>query len=212
MNLNSYILRDYQESIRQRVLDVCQRHSSIMVQMPTGTGKTHLLASVIYDHLKEEQGQTVYCQTIRTKTESATVRHDGEMETIVTHDKLLDFSDVQLLEAGSFVHCRTKILYKSRASHNNYNIFDCGFYVRICDYLSAPKCRQIDWEDARLGHDSVCILAGDYETYYRYCGMLADWNIVVEDASENTSSQRTASASVTSLAKIRRLWTRTSMP
>ena len=31
-----------------------------MVQMPTGTGKTHLLASVIYDHLKEEQSQCVW--------------------------------------------------------------------------------------------------------------------------------------------------------
>ena len=31
-----------------------------MVQMPTGTGKTHLLAAVIYDHLKEEQGKCVW--------------------------------------------------------------------------------------------------------------------------------------------------------
>lgn len=31
-----------------------------MVQMPTGTGKTHLLAAVIYDHLKEEQSQCVW--------------------------------------------------------------------------------------------------------------------------------------------------------
>ena len=31
-----------------------------MVQMPTGTGKTHLLASVIYDHLKSKQVQYVW--------------------------------------------------------------------------------------------------------------------------------------------------------
>lgn len=31
-----------------------------MIQMPTGTGKTHLLASVIYDHLKEGQYQCVW--------------------------------------------------------------------------------------------------------------------------------------------------------
>ena len=31
-----------------------------MVQMPTGTGKTHLLAAVIYDHLKEQHSQCVW--------------------------------------------------------------------------------------------------------------------------------------------------------
>ena len=31
-----------------------------MVQMPTGTGKTHLLAAVIYDYLKKEQSQCVW--------------------------------------------------------------------------------------------------------------------------------------------------------
>lgn len=31
-----------------------------MVQIPNGTGKTHLLASVIYDHLEEKQGQCLW--------------------------------------------------------------------------------------------------------------------------------------------------------
>lgn len=31
-----------------------------MVQMPTGTGKTHLLAAVIYDWLKGERGKSVW--------------------------------------------------------------------------------------------------------------------------------------------------------
>lgn len=54
------ILRSYQQGIKFRVFDSWQIHRAIMVQMPTGTGKTHLLASVIYDHLKEEQGQCVW--------------------------------------------------------------------------------------------------------------------------------------------------------
>lgn len=105
--------------------------------------------------------------------------HNGK--AYASKPKVLDFSNVQLLEADGFVYSRTRILYKTKVNRNNYNIFDCGFYVRICDYLSAPKCRQVDEEDARYGHESTCILAGDYETYYHYSGMLTDGSIVVED-------------------------------
>lgn len=54
------MLRDYQSHIKEHILSFGERHCNIMVQMPTGTGKTHLLASVIYDHLKEEQSQCVW--------------------------------------------------------------------------------------------------------------------------------------------------------
>ena len=42
-------LRDYQQAIKRRVFDAWRDHACVMVQMPTGTGKTHLLASVIYE-------------------------------------------------------------------------------------------------------------------------------------------------------------------
>ena len=45
-------LRDYQKYIKTHVLEAWKSHKSIMLQMPTGTGKTHLLASIIYDSLK----------------------------------------------------------------------------------------------------------------------------------------------------------------
>ena len=54
------MLRDYQSHIKEHILSSWKRHNNIMVQMPTGTGKTHLLASVIYDHLKEQQDQCVW--------------------------------------------------------------------------------------------------------------------------------------------------------
>ena len=54
------MLRDYQHNIKHSLLAEWKRYYSIMVQMPTGTGKTHLLASVIYDQLKEKQGQCVW--------------------------------------------------------------------------------------------------------------------------------------------------------
>ena len=105
--------------------------------------------------------------------------HNGK--TYTSKPKLLYFKNVQLLEVDGFIHSRTKTQYRVKAIRGNRNIFDLGFYLRICDYFSVPRCRQVEEDDARWGHDSVCILAGDYETYYRYCGMLADGSIVVED-------------------------------
>ena len=43
------MLRNYQSCIKHLLITEWQQHHSVMVQMPTGTGKTHLLASVIYD-------------------------------------------------------------------------------------------------------------------------------------------------------------------
>ena len=54
------ILRSYQQDIEQKVFDAWGQCNSIMVQMPTGTGKTHLLASVIYDWLKEAEHKSVW--------------------------------------------------------------------------------------------------------------------------------------------------------
>lgn len=54
------MLRKYQHTIKHFLFSEWAQHSSIMIQMPTGTGKTHLLASVIYDHLKEQQDQCVW--------------------------------------------------------------------------------------------------------------------------------------------------------
>ena len=40
-------LRDYQTDICSRVSEAFDKHRSVMVQMPTGTGKTMVLASLV---------------------------------------------------------------------------------------------------------------------------------------------------------------------
>ena len=40
-------LRDYQQEMKLRLFEEWELHRSVMVQMPTGTGKTHLLAAVV---------------------------------------------------------------------------------------------------------------------------------------------------------------------
>ena len=47
------MLRDYQIDICTRVSEAFDKHRSVMVQMPTGTGKTVVLASLV-SQLKNE--------------------------------------------------------------------------------------------------------------------------------------------------------------
>ena len=47
-------LFDYQEDMVKRVQETFRHHDSVMVQMPTGTGKTYLLAALVGLFLKEE--------------------------------------------------------------------------------------------------------------------------------------------------------------
>ena len=51
------ILREYQENIKHKVFDGWLQCRSIMVQMPTGTGKTHLLASLVNEELRTKNGK-----------------------------------------------------------------------------------------------------------------------------------------------------------
>ena len=52
MNNNTQ-LRDYQQSMLQDLYKAWKRNQSVMVQMPTGTGKTHLMAEVIRQRISQ---------------------------------------------------------------------------------------------------------------------------------------------------------------
>lgn len=53
-------LYDYQKEMKQRIDTAFGSHRSVMVQMPTGTGKTHLLASVVRDTVRQGRDGTVW--------------------------------------------------------------------------------------------------------------------------------------------------------
>ncbi|MBP3504771.1 MAG: DEAD/DEAH box helicase family protein, partial [Lachnospiraceae bacterium] len=53
-------LRDYQLEMKSRLFEAWERHRSVMVQMPTGTGKTHVLAAVIRDFLQQSRQVEVW--------------------------------------------------------------------------------------------------------------------------------------------------------
>ena len=46
------LLRGYQEDIMLRVIEAWRKGRSVLVQMPTGTGKTHVLAALVNEQLK----------------------------------------------------------------------------------------------------------------------------------------------------------------
>ena len=45
------VLRDYQQEMKVRLFEEWDRHRNVMVQMPTGTGKTHLLTAIVGEFL-----------------------------------------------------------------------------------------------------------------------------------------------------------------
>ena len=49
---NRTILRDYQLEMLERLHQAWEQHQSVIVQMPTGVGKTHLMAEAIREEFK----------------------------------------------------------------------------------------------------------------------------------------------------------------
>ena len=89
---------------------------------------------------------------------------------------VLEYGGVQLLKSDGIYYSRTRELYKS-----GKNIYSYGNYMCIIDYHSPPRCRQVNEDDALWGYDCVCLLSGDHDTWYHYCGMLPGGDIVIED-------------------------------
>lgn len=95
--------------------------------------------------------------------------------------RIRQFGPVQMLEADGMYYSRTKELYKTRKVSGCHIFHATSFCLLVYDYYAAPVCRQVNEDDARWGHDCVCLLANDNDTYYRYCGMLSGGSIVIVD-------------------------------
>lgn len=52
-----YHLYDYQADMKHRIEDAFLKFNSVMAQMPTGTGKTHVVASVVRDFVHDGMGE-----------------------------------------------------------------------------------------------------------------------------------------------------------
>lgn len=111
------ILRDYQQEMLDRLKKAWKRCSSVMVQMPTGTGKTHLMAAVIQDSLCRQQG---------AEAEVVVVAHRRELleqirQTLGTFglpDGLVKVESIQKLSRHiSEVKCNPSLVVIDEAHH-----------------------------------------------------------------------------------------------
>ncbi len=51
------VLRDYQQEMKVRLFEEWNLHRNVMIQMPTGTGKTHLLTAIVREFLHRSDTQ-----------------------------------------------------------------------------------------------------------------------------------------------------------
>ena len=89
-------LFDYQEDMKERIEKAMRLHRSVMAQMPTGTGKTVLLASVVESFLREHSNCNVWIVAHRRELVSQ-IRETIERVFSKTHPSSLtikeDFSN-----------------------------------------------------------------------------------------------------------------------
>lgn len=83
-------LREYQSEVKSRLFAEWEHHRHVMVQMPTGTGKTHVLAAVVKEFLNEEAtagaSQLRTDSMIRGKEE---INHKSESVWVIAHRREL---------------------------------------------------------------------------------------------------------------------------
>lgn len=84
-------LYGYQQDMRERIEGEFQSHRSVMAQMPTGTGKTYLLAAVVLDYIEKVGGQVWIVAHRRELVDQInnTIRRWGE--NLIDVDNVQDF-------------------------------------------------------------------------------------------------------------------------
>ncbi|MCD8291945.1 MAG: DEAD/DEAH box helicase family protein, partial [Prevotella sp.] len=92
----SYSLFDYQKEMKARICEAFGSCLSVMCQMPTGTGKTHLLAAVVKDFMTDNRNGTVWIVAHRrelvAQIEDTLERHYRKYGEMQKNDHLKVFS------------------------------------------------------------------------------------------------------------------------
>ncbi len=97
------VLRDYQQEMLQRLSQVWERRRSVMVQMPTGTGKTHVLAAAVKGELcRDEKGCVWVVAHRRELVEQVHVRLDNLRFTIPDFEDRARVVSIQWLARNGY--------------------------------------------------------------------------------------------------------------
>src|SRR5574344_1001563 len=81
------MLYDYQKQMKQRIEEAFSTLRSVMVQMPTGTGKTHLLAAVVNDYVQKDEQNIVWIIAHRRELVSQIENTIAWYQLPVCHEK-----------------------------------------------------------------------------------------------------------------------------
>ena len=110
--MNVIKLFDYQEDMKERIEKALRLHRSVMAQMPTGTGKTVLLASVVESFLREHSNCNVWIVAHRRELVSQ-IRETIERVFSKTHPSSLTIKE------GNFskTHPSSLTLKRGSTSH-----------------------------------------------------------------------------------------------
>ena len=131
VDMKGIILYDYQLDMLRRIEDAFVTHQSVMVQMPTGTGKTVLLSEVVKS--EERRAKEVKSEERRVKNpdgeKSEKLKVKNPCVWIVVHRRELVEQIKETLEASLNVKCEML-----NATHN----------VK-CEMLNVKRGKQLDF-------------------------------------------------------------------
>ena len=94
-------LYDYQEEMRGRIDTAFKSCQSVMVQMPTGTGKTYLLASVVYGEIERSDKANVWIVVHRRELVEQIEETLGKFGKILNDNANVDSNTISSLLSGN---------------------------------------------------------------------------------------------------------------
>jgi len=83
MHYKNDVLRDYQQEMKARLFEEWNLHRNVMVQMPTGTGKTHLLTAIVREFLHRSDTQVwivAHCRELVEQIEETVAKYGIKKE------------------------------------------------------------------------------------------------------------------------------------
>lgn len=106
------------------------------------------------------------------------------MQVYDRHPVVEPYGGIELLKVGDMYYSRTKTRYAACRPTGRLMVSRRGFYLTIfdCD-VPAPGIRPSDYPYGYQSGD-VCLLAGDYDSFYWMFRHLADGSIIVRDTAD----------------------------
>ncbi|MBO7068866.1 MAG: DEAD/DEAH box helicase [Bacteroidaceae bacterium] len=149
-------LRDYQQDMLVQLRDAWTKHQSVMVQMPTGTGKTRLMAEVIRTEKRKEKSEKCGILIVAHRIEligqiSRTLDRFGIEHGLIVSGKPTDKTKrVQVASIQTLSHRleRTDNMDSNGVANNNFSLFTFHFSLIIVDeaHHAVAKTYRLLWE------------------------------------------------------------------